>query len=154
MSELLAFLAAIPSPTPQIIEKVTQLQPIVQQVPATPPEVTTLAQLLAVGAAGILTSFIHQAATRGRLSSNLNRLLFAVYGLLAGVATAFLTGELKWDSEGLIAGLTGLSMFLTSSQGRYEASKWLSSLMAPSESPAPAPSPAELPVAAEEAASV
>ncbi len=148
MSVLMAVAATVqatPLPSPQVVKET--LQPIIQQSPEIPASVVQLSQLLAVAGAGALTSLLHQLIERGKLSSNLNRLLFAIYGGLAGVAFAFLTGEWKLDATSVTVALTGVATFLTSSQGRYEVWKALQTLLSQS---APLAAPEE-PVVATEA---
>lgn len=142
MSLLLAALTAVtstplPTPSPQIIKET--LQPVVQQVATTPAPVLELFQLLAVAGAGIVTSFVHQMLERGKLKSNINRLILAFYSTAGALGTAYLTGHLGWTVEDATVALTAFVTVLGSATGRYEVWKFLTSLMS---KPAPVSAPA------------
>lgn len=121
MSVLLAVAQAVaatpvPTPSPVMIEKVTQVY-------QTPQAVVQLFQLGGVAVAGGLTSLLHFLALKGKLSANANRLLVTAYSSLAGVAYLFLTGHFGLTSQDLEVGATVLLAFLGSNQGSHMLSE-------------------------------
>jgi hypothetical protein len=143
MSALLAVVQAVattpvpvPSPTPNLqalAQSAANLaaNKAVAGVPTTPPEVLQLAQLLAVVAAGAVTSIVHQLADRGRFSDNFNRLLVTLYSSAAAVATAALTGHLGWSVADLSVALTGFLAAFASATGRYNLFAFVKSFIEP-----------------------
>lgn len=130
MSFLLAVantVAATPLPSPTVIKEV--LQPVVNQVPVVSPNVLQLAQLLSLAAAGAITSILHLAVERGKLSGNVNRLLFTLYSAGAGVAVMALNNELRLDSASLLTGATAFVAFLGSTQGQKMITDFVASLV-------------------------
>lgn len=131
---------ASPTPSPQIIHEFTKV------VAVTPPAVLQLAQILAVAAAGVATSILHSLVERGKLSGNVNRFLFTLYSVIAGVVVMKLTGQLKVDSNGILTGLTAALAYLGSTQGQKFVTDLLTSLKvenAPDGSVVPVASPTE-----------
>jgi hypothetical protein len=128
MSALLAVVTAVtatplPSAAPEVIKTV------VTQVPVTPQSVIDLFQLLALAVAGGLTSLIHLALERGRLSANLNRLIVTLYSTAAAVAVMALTGKLGLAPADLATGLTALLAFAGSNQGQHMLSGFIGDVL-------------------------
>lgn len=130
MSLLLAVVQATVTPTPSVSpEIVTQVVKTVQQVPVVPESVLQLFQLLGLAIAGALTSIVHLAVERGKLPGNVNRLLFTLYSVGAGVTVMALSHQFKLDAAGLVTGLTAFVAFLGSTQGQKMLSDFLAGLV-------------------------
>lgn len=122
---LIAAVAAAPT----VIEKTTQLQPIVQQVATTPEPVIQLFQLLGLVVAGFVTSTIHQLLERGRLGGNVNRLILAAYTVVASLVYGYMTGNLHVDAQSLTDLTTAAAAIFTAAQGRYELFKFITNAL-------------------------
>lgn len=130
MSLLIAAVNAVvasplPSATPQVIKEVVTNN----MVPVTPENVLNLFQLLALAGAGAATSIVHLAVERGKLPSNVNRLLFTLYSAVAGVAVVVLGHQAKWDWSALLTGVTAFLAFLGSTQGQKMLSDFIAKLV-------------------------
>lgn len=123
VSSVVATVAATPIPSPEVIVKTVQLPPVV------PENVLSLFNLLGLVAAGALTSVVHLALERGKLPSNVNRLLFTVYSTVAGVVVLALGHQVHWDPAAVVTGLTAFFAFLGSTQGQKMLMDFASKLM-------------------------
>lgn len=128
MEFLLAVLATpVPTPSPQIIHEVTKT--VTNYV--TPEAVVQLFQLGAVALAGFVTSLLHLALERGKLSANVNRLIVTAYTTTAGLAYLFFTGQFgTLDAKTIETGLTALLAFLGTNQGTHMLSGFISDIKA------------------------
>lgn len=113
-SNVAATVAATPTPSPQVVKEVVTNN----LVPQVPGNVLSLFNLLGLVAAGALTSVVHLALERGKLPSNVNRLLFTVYSTVAGVIVLALGHQVHWDPAAVVTGLTAFFAFLGSTQGQ------------------------------------
>lgn len=109
---------------PTVIEKVTTLQPIIQQAPAVSPDVLALSQILALAGAGVLASYGQQFLFRVK-NKTIQRLVALLVAAVVSIGAAFLMGDLKLTTEGIRHSIEAFLIILGSSQGRYQLFKLL-----------------------------